>query len=439
LEKDSFPFSASSAVKKTVMKTDFPRGKKEFAELSAMLADVFIPSHACLREVFLRDFTLDPAFRPEFSRVIHRKGRIVANVSILEKTVRIGRARFRMGGIGAVTCAKEYRGQNLPSICMEDALATMRRAGMSLSFLLCGQALSGYYPRFGYTETWPEQALKLETRHLKDLQSTLRVRSYKAADAAALADLYNAAAAATSGSVIRDARRFHFGVLREDLLATSKADPQGCVHVFERSTGVPPVRRGRSSNQHNPRAYVVCRAGEFWEAGFQPGDDEAASGVLAWLRERCGKDLTLNYLSAAHPLWKFARRFPHTLKGGMRWSHGGMGAILDVKTFLSALQPELEARINTEGIESEGHLHLVVAGQDHSLILGRAHHTSLMISTHRHILAARVECTPQALLQMALGTLSYEDIPGVKVSGDKALLKAVFPQAAPNLYRLDYF
>lgn len=405
------------------MRTDHPRGKKEFAELSEMLSRSFVPSYEDWRELFRRDYTLDPAFRPEFSRVIRRKGRIVANVSILEKTVRIGRAVLRMGGIGAVTCAQEYRGKNLSSVCMEDALETMRRNGMVLSFLCCSSALNGFYTRFGYTETWPEHVLKLETRHLAKLQSTLRVRPYKASDAAALANLYNTAAAATSGSVIRDAQRFHYGILRENLLAPSKADLQGCVHVF---------RTGRL-----PRAYVVMRADEFLEAAFLPGDHEAAMAVLVWLRERCGQELTLKHVGPAHPLWKFSRRFPHTLQGGMRWSYGGMGRILDVKAFLYALQPELEARINSEGVESEGHLHLIVDGQEHSLILGRAHHTSLMISTHRHILAARVECTQQALLQMALGTLSYADIPSVQVSGDKALLKAVFPEAAPCLYRLD--
>ena len=116
-----------------------------------------------------------------------------------------------------------------------------------------------------------------------------------------------------------------------------------------------------------------------------------------------------------------------------------MGRILDVRAFVEGLRPELEARMNAAGLESECHLHLIVDGAEHSLILGRAHHLSLLISTHRHILSARVACTQQQLLQMALGTLAYGEIPGVQASGDAALLRAAFPESGPNLYRLDYF
>ncbi|MBI3829901.1 MAG: GNAT family N-acetyltransferase [Planctomycetes bacterium] len=406
------------------MRTDHPRGKKQFQELSEMCARVFVPAYESVRDLFDRDYTLDPAFKPQHSRVIRRKGRIVAHVGILEKTVRIGRAKFRMAGIGAVTCHKEFRGQDLPTHCMNDALAVAKQEGMPLTFLLCGIT---YYTRFGYAEVWPRRVLKLDAKGLKDLKHPLQVRPYKPSDAAALAGLYNAATASTTGSVIRDAARFHFGIQREDLLATSKNDPQGCVHVFS------------AKGEKTPRAYAVVRDGSFWEAACAPGDGEAAEAVLAWLRDRSGKEVALHYLSPMHPLWAFAQRFPHQTEGGMRWTHGGMGRILDVAAFLKELQPELEARINSEGIESEGHLHLIVDGKEHNLILGRAHHISLMISTHRHILSARVECTQQALLQLALGTLDWKSIPGVKASGDQALLRAVFPLSYPNLYRLDYF
>lgn len=409
------------------MRTSHPRNRAQLEALSETCARVFVPQYHDLRALFLRDFTLDPAFTPRHCRVIRRKGRIVAHVGIYEKTLRIGRAKLGMAGIGAVVCDRDFRGLNLPSICLEDALEVARREKLPVSVLLCGPGVDGYYTRFGFAEIWPRRVLKVEAKFLKALRNPYTVRAYKQADAAALAELYNAAAAATPGSVVRDAARFHFGVLREDLIALHKAQPARGVFVFT------------SKGSRKPRAYAAMKDGALWEAGLAPGDAEAAEALLAWLAAQGGREVALQQSSPAHPLWAYALRFPHQTEGGMRWTHGGMGRLLDVAAFLDALKPELEARINADGIESEGHLHLIVDGREHSLILGRAHHISLMISTHRHILSARVECSQQALLQLALGTLDWRAVPGLKVQGDNALLDAVFPQAHPNLYRLDYF
>ena len=54
-------------------------------------------------------------------------------------------------------------------------------------------------------------------------------------------------------------------------------------------------------------------------------------------------------------------------------------------------------------------------------------------------MSAKVKCSEGALLQMALGTLEVDAIPGVKVSGDRALVRAVFPEAAPAIWPLDHF
>lgn len=392
-----------------------------------MCARVFSPTYEDLCATFGRDFERDPSFKPQYSRYIRRQGRVAAHVGIFEKTVRVGRARLRMAGIGSVTCIKECRGQNLSAHCMKDALAVARMEGMPLSFLLCGERLSGYYTRFGYTEVLPRSLMRVPNKALAGLKNPFSVRAYKKSDAEALAAIYNAGANSTPGSVVRDAARFHFGIQREDWLSTSKKDPQGKVRVF--------TAKGAKA----PRGYVVAKDGGLQEAFVAPGDEEAAAGIFGWLRDYAGKDVELANVSDGHPLASFAQRFPYSYESGMRWSWGAMGLILDVAGFLDLLKPELEARINREGIESEGHLHLMVDGVDHSLILGRAHHISLMISTHRHILSARVECSRQALLQMALGTLPWSAIPGVKVEGDKALVGAVFPPAQPRLYRLDYF
>jgi hypothetical protein len=50
-----------------------------------------------------------------------------------------------------------------------------------------------------------------------------------------------------------------------------------------------------------------------------------------------------------------------------------------------------------------------------------------------------VRCSSQALLQLALGSLALEHIPGLRWEGDDALLRALFPPGSPEVYRLDHF
>jgi len=404
--------------------TGHPRNAKERLSLAEFDTRGF--GHGCNHDVkrHLRAIERDPGTRPEFHRFARQDGRIVSRLKIVEMTLRIGRARVRMGGIGDVQTDPACRGRGCASACIRDSIEFMRREGFDLSILF---GIRDFYHRFGYVGCLPGYETRLKVRDLDALKNPFRVEALKGLPGKRLLGeilpLYEAAAEATPGTVVRDRMRISHGLV-----------------AFRE-------RRGRK----RVRAYVVWRKrGALVEAGLAPGDDAAAGAVLAWLRDRCVErlepTLELEDIPPAHPLARFARRFNHEEERGLTWNGDGMGRLINTETFLEKIAPELEARLSSAGIDDECHLHLTLAPEgdskrrpkavERSLVLGAGHHFAM---SRRGVLSAKVKCSEGALLQMALGTLEVEAIPGVKVSGDRALVRAAFPEAAPSIWPRDHF
>jgi len=404
------------------MRSTHPRSRSDVAQTATLVARSFAGHYDALSDMFTLDQRGDPGARPEYWRVIRRRGRIVAHVGIYDKPVRIGRAVLRMGGLGFVCCDPAWRRRGFAGTCVKDALAVMRNAGIQLSFLF---GISRYYDRFGYVGCFPAFTLKIAVNELRELRNPFRLAACSPRDVPALAALYNAAAAATPASVVRDAARTRYALKRWKLLEKAK-DGRAPLLLFRE-------RKPRGA----VRAYLVWRDNLFWEAGMRPGDEQACAAVLAWLRDKrretLEKEVVLQNFCPAHPLWAYAERFNHTCERSLNWVGGGMGCIVDVSAFLAAMQPEFEARVRAAAHDGPARAILRVGGRTHTFSV------KPVGAACGGELAARVACTPQALLQMVLGTLPYQVIPGVKTDGSPALLRALFPVSTPAVYRLDGF
>jgi hypothetical protein len=345
-----------------------------------------------------------------------------------------------MGGLEAVMADPAHRGRGLASACMRDAVEFMRRDGFDVSILF---GIRDFYHRFGYVGCLPGYATRLRVRDLGSLRNPFAVEAPKGLPSARvmkeLLPLYEAAAKGTPASVVRDRECFAFTLHGRAFERPKRGDLSRGVVIFREKRGGKRVR-----------AYLIMRDHACLEAGLAPGDDAAGAAVLAWLRDRCVErleaKLVLQDMPPAHPLTRFARRLNHSLERGFSWDGNGMGRLIDTRAFLKKIAPELEARLASAGIDDECHLHLALVPEDggkrrskpteHSLILGAGHHFAM---SRRGVLSAKVTCTGGALLQMALGTLAADAIPGVKVSGDRALVRSAFPEAAPAMWPIDHF
>ncbi len=421
-------------------RVDYPRTAKERRALAEFAARTFGGHYVETLQGQLRQIEDAPGARPQLRRVARVGGKIVAHVGIIDRTIRIGRARLRMGGLAAVMTDPAHRGRGLADACLTDAVEFMRRDGFDVSILF---GIRNFYHRFGYVGCLPGYEMRLPVSDLGALKNPFAVEAPKGLPSARvvkeLVPLYEAAAEGTPGTVVRDRRCFAFALHGRGFERPKRGDLSRGVVMFREKRGGKRVR-----------AYLIMRDGACLEAGLAPGDDVAAGAVLAWLRDRCVErleaKLVLQDMPPAHPLTRFARRMNHSLERGFSWNGDGMGRLIDTRAFLEKIAPELEARIASAGIDDECHLHLALVPEgigrrrrkpaEHSLILGGGHHFAM---ARRGVLSAKVACPGAALLQMALGSLAVEAIPGVKVSGDRALVRAAFPEAAPGMFPLDHF
>jgi hypothetical protein len=302
----------------------------------------------------------------------------------------------------------------------------MRQKGIPLTFLF---GLDRFYTQFGYVGCLPTYRLETAVSELAELKASLVILPCEPKHLPDVLRLYEAAAARSPGSVVRSLEQLRFAYRRWRLLEGGSRGAATQVLLFREKKG-----------ERRVRAYLIWRDGGLWEAGLEPGDEAAAESLLAYVRDRrkvaLEKEVVLQNLGPAHPLWRYAQRFNHGTESSFSWTGGGMGRIVDVAGFLRRVGPELEGRLNAAGLDAECRLHLAVDGEDHFVNLGRGH---LLAMGARETRVLKVVCTQQALLQMTLGSLPWQSIPGVKAEGERSLMGVLFPEAFPVMYRLDHF
>ena len=101
-----------------------------------------------------------PGLRREHTRIALSGGTLAGALRLTTDTIRLGEARLKMGGLGWVTTAPDYRHRGVCSTLIEDTLAYMREHGYHVSMLF---GIPNFYHRFGYATTLAEYSITLNT------------------------------------------------------------------------------------------------------------------------------------------------------------------------------------------------------------------------------------------------------------------------------------
>lgn len=136
----------------------------------------------------------------ETSRIGLVDGRIVAHFGIWDYQMRIGTARVRTGGIGAVATHGDYRRRGLMRRLIPAALDAMRAAGYDMSVLF---GIHDFYHKFGYVRAWPSTAHVVRLADLPGEPPAVRLRKFAVRARKDLTALYNRQYAAVTGTAVR--------------------------------------------------------------------------------------------------------------------------------------------------------------------------------------------------------------------------------------------
>lgn len=160
---------------------------------------------------FCRDvYCVDPVFDWARSRVGTLDGGLATLWGVWDHTIRVGRARLRVAGIGCVACRADLRGRGLLSKTARPSLDACQAAGYPLSMLF---GIPDFYHRFDYVRAFDNVRFSSSPEALAALAGPGGARFAPTADMkparvdesrrAEIDALYNAAHADAAGTLVR--------------------------------------------------------------------------------------------------------------------------------------------------------------------------------------------------------------------------------------------
>jgi len=277
------------------------------------------------RQAYFEGATYDWAV----SRVAEAEGRLVGHVGVWDHRIRIGRARLRTGGIGAVSTHPDHRRRGIAAKIFGALMPAMRQAGYHLSML---GGIRDFYHRWGFAQAWPSTRIIADLAALPDAKCRLRVAKVALTEAlcgrGAVMRIYNRDNATRTGTAARPIyTRGGMHWLRGECRTLS--DPAGRV-----------------------RGYLVIRTEgddlkvlEVGGLGRGCGVGELLAAIRAIARRARCRRVVVEGLSWAHPLCVALRAGTCRAELNYTRSGGPMVAVVNLSASLEALAGELADRL----------------------------------------------------------------------------------------------
>ena len=395
--------------------TIVPPDRRKHAEaLCDLVAKVFSGNgYYTFRNICRKGYILNSHYDWQASRIGLVGERPVTHFGVWGMTMRIGTARVRVGGIGAVATDADFRKRGLMARTARAAVAAMRECGYDLSLLF---GISDFYHRFGYIRAFSPSAYTVAVADLPGERPTVRPRKFNPLPRADTARLYNRASAGLTGTAVRPTFT-HLTwphPMEGRLWRDGRRRLAGYV-VFE-------VREGR----------LMC--------GEACGNAEQVLRVLAVLaRQRGCQEVRFDTFHRQSPLIRRICRGNCRVEPWHRRSGGEMVATIHLGSALTKMRGELERRMRASPLADWRGRLLVADSRDAvTLALERTRVSVTAGRQSRHAIRGG-----DAVAQLVMGTDDpAETIAAARMrtTGDAArLAKVLFPNEHPMLGLLDRF
>ena len=250
---------------------------------------------------------------------------------IVEKTMRIGKAKVRFGGIAGVGTKEEHRMKGYASVVLEASTKLMQDRGYDMGMLF---GIRNFYHRFGYGVVFPVSRLFVKAENLLRAKEVLRVRAMKKADGAKVQKLYNRFNVTRTATVFRPAKWSYFELspqFKKPGKAIVVEDANG--HIVGYATWV--VR---------DEQMLVSEIGGVGAPAF-----ESLTKALGKRAKRAGMDVVTFDLPADDPFIDFCVPYGCEKRIVYPNNSDAMGRIIHLRPLMEKLVPEFENRLSLAG------------------------------------------------------------------------------------------
>ncbi len=358
-----------------------------------------------------------PGFRPEHTRIALFDGEIVAALRLTTETLKIGEARLRMGGIGWVVTASEFRHQGIASRLLRDTMAFMKAQHYHVSMLF---GIPNFYDQFGFATSLVDHSVSLDTIEALNCDNPFSVHAAKPSDIPAMVKLHQRGESGIACTLIRSTSHVKNKWVRFS---------EWYVLRDERGKVVAYFLVGRNNNTLNVEE---CAVEEFGLASAVV----AAAAEIADLESRARVRFCV---PPNHDLSRYLQQFRATFEARRDRNAGGMMAMIDVGETLESMIPEWESRVAQSPVrEVRSELTLVLGSESFRVRTNRGAVDVAAISGRN-----KLTVTNEELIHLLSGYRSVSDVLNAARSvinqDARNLASAIFPDRLPFVWKFDRF
>ncbi len=366
-----------------------------------------------------------PGFRLEHTRMAWLDGQLAGALRLLTAQIRIGLARWKVGGIGWVSTRPDCRNRGVCCALMEDTHAYMRARDYHASLLF---GVPNLYHRFGYTVALADHTIRLETVKVRlEKLPKAQFRPLGRGDIAALKRIHDAQENEASCSLVRTNADW-----KNQFLPAPPVTPLG-----------PDWRNALGMADERGR---LCAYAMFQPAGNQLHIKEAgvrAAGQAPALLRLCvefarrkGFGTLVFHVPPWHPLARLLEQFDSLHVTEHFENREGMLRLINIESALEAMRPEWKERLPRQ----------LDGKEDLSLMLGV---DNVIYDLHGEQSNSRTAPLPllklnsQELVRLLVGFDYAEDVLQERLfrcsPSLKTRLRALFPKRHPYVWPIDHF
>lgn len=278
------------------------------------------------------------------SRLVWDKDKLAHHWGVWGYPMRVESVELKVGGIGAVVTAEEYRKQGLMRQAALASFQAMDAAGYDLTILR-----GRHYVRYGYARAWNYVTYRLKPEEIPALPVKHAYRRLETADIPAMDSLYNRSHAAFSGTAVRPTYRNRSP---EEIGAHGWHDPDGSLAGYMRLL----------PDEKEPKQFTCLEA---------TGDPEQGLAVMAELfKQGSYETLAFFTLPHHHPILQLLRRGAVIVEDRYFDISGWRVKIINLHSILKKLSPLFETRLTQSQFSGwEGALRLDDGEQQATLVI----------------------------------------------------------------------
>ena len=403
-------------------------------EIVDLIAAVFVEK---CRPRYASQHYQDSSYELDQSRVCIVDGKIVSYVRVSDRSMYIGEAVVRLGGIGMVVTSEEHRRRGYSSALLRDAIAYMEAQHYDLSLLFT--TIQPFYMPLGWT-SFPQTSFELELHNKKTFApSGWKSRPFDLEkDLTQISQIYDEHNKGRTGTVLRSEKLWRDGYSQQvGMLPSLVVERDGQIGAYANlafpdddqgidaylATYYPNLREVGCRSANPDSLLALCHA--ILEAAYEK-DVESISGRLT---RHHPMTLLLSEESGSPLSFSIHERM--------------MYRVISLERLFQKLIPKFEAELTSSGMaDRSGSFHFTIGDQDCTLNVNQGKVAVTTNDSGR----TKVVLDTYHFLKVLFGDATFGQLnelnrtKGINLQPDEmALLSTLFPKDEPTHWICDYF